>query len=64
MFHVKRDPVEKPPPEFRPAGDQVVDFRIDHLQRQCLSKRRRPCRALSAYPHLKTVTAVSYANRH
>ncbi len=32
-FHVERQPVQEPPALIRPAADQVVDIRVNDLQR-------------------------------
>jgi len=62
MFHVERHPIQKPPSKLRPAGDEIVNFGINHLQRQSLRERGRPRCRFTGDPNLQPITAVSHTN--
>jgi hypothetical protein len=52
MFHVERHPVEKSPPELRPAGNEVMNLWVDNLQRKGLSQNGSPTSALTPNTNL------------
>ena len=59
MFHVERDPIQEPAPQLRAPRHQVVNLRIDHLQRQRVRQRRRPAVSATVDSNLQPVAAVA-----
>src|SRR5210317_1287807 len=62
MFHVERYPVQEPAPHFRPAGDEVVNFRVDNLERQRVRERRYTALAAAVNANLQPFLTVSNAD--